>query len=172
MGKISKMNELINDIIYSVSLVRNDIEFNNIEKSVLGMKNARLSYEFARNFSNANVLLHGNVIIDSGDLYYNYLFARDINGSDVVSHGNVIINSGSPEYNYIFARDVDGSDIFLHQNVIIGSGDVFYNYLFALNISGIDIDLHKNTIISSGNGIYIDEFFKLYNETNNKILLR
>ena len=54
MGKISKMNELINDIIYSVSLVRNDIEFNNIEKSVLGMKNARLSYEFARNFSNAN----------------------------------------------------------------------------------------------------------------------
>ncbi len=130
----------------------------NFEEEVLRIADPQLSLCFAKKIKWADVKAHGQVIIDSGGLYYNYAFARDVEGADVRAHGQIIIDSRDLVDNYKFARDVKGADVKAHGQVIIDSRDLYYNYQFADKIVGADVRAHGQVIIDSGNSYYIECF--------------
>ena len=145
------------------------------EKKILSLKNAELSYVFAKNVKGFDVKAHGQVIIECKEPEWNYKFAKDVKGADVKAHEKVIIESKDPEWNYGFAKHVKGADVIAHGQVIIESKNSTYNDRFKENFKDEYKIIERNNFIDGAYNFIddvLDEVIKKNNEENKSMQKR
>ena len=136
------------------------------EENILSLKNAELSYAFAKNIEGVDVKAHGKVVIESKNPEWNYKFAKDVKDADVKAHEKVVLESKNPEWNYDFAKDVKGADVIAHGKVIIESKDSTYNDWFKKNFEDEYKIIERNNFIDGAYNFIDDALDKMLKENN------
>ncbi|MEE3343200.1 MAG: hypothetical protein VZS44_03830 [Bacilli bacterium] len=134
-------------------------ELLNMEEDVIGRNIVELSYWYASKVKGADIATHEDIVCFSKDLVWISSFMRDVKNANISRLDNIIIDSGDPYYNYITAT-IPKIDIKKHGMAIFLSGDPEYNYLFAKDIKGADIKLHEKAVALSENERFISKFMK------------
>ena len=87
-------------------------------KVIIDSGDLELNYKLANKDLNfIDVKEHGKVIIDSKNVWYNLLFAQ-LDGADVLAHGEVVMEYGTAYDNDSFCCYVSGADKEKHREVI------------------------------------------------------
>ena len=104
-----------------------------------------------RNKSRAlNKQSHFDRIIETKDLFINKKCAKEIDGADVLAHGQVIIDSRIPLENLMFAK-IKGADIEAHLEIVLQLGDARHNFMALQEFEQCNLLAHINKIFASPN---------------------
>ena len=126
---INSKNEWVcYDTLNYLSDELDEIRIKKLLQVIIESENSEINYNVARlDFPFIDIKKHGDVVIKSGNVWYNYLFAIDVLGADVRAHGDVIIEYGDIDDNLMFINNIKGADIEKHQEVIRIKEENIYN---------------------------------------------
>jgi len=91
---------------------------------------------------------HFDKILTSGNAYINYTCAKEIKGADILAHGQVVIDSKDCVINLSFAR-IKGSDTAKHLEVVLRYGKPIDNFEVITQFNNCNMIRHLNKIFKS-----------------------